>query len=305
MKESVSAVVGRKGESPVVSREASDRICSRQSSAGVLELMAALSIENARLYRELAERDATIRCAADALSTLQMELARANRLAALGQLAISIAHEVSQPIGAACNSAHAALRFLARVPPDLAEVRAALECVVNDAHRAGDIIDRIRARFRKAPPRTQDVDLNAAIEEVIVFLRGELSKHRVSIRMQLAEGLMPVRADRVQLQQVMLNLILNAIQAMGSVASSARQLSICTEASAAEGLVVAVCDSGPGVAAADRERIFDSFYTTKAGGVGIGLSICRAIIHSHSGRLWVDSAPSGGAVFKFMLPARP
>jgi C4-dicarboxylate-specific signal transduction histidine kinase len=241
--------------------------------------------------------------AADALRALQMDLAHANRLATMGQLAASIAHEVNQPIGAARNNAHAALRFLAGDPPDLTEVREAMECVVNDTYRAGDIISGIRAQVKKVPPRKAAVDLNEAIEEVIAIVRGELSKHRVSIQMRLGEGLSTVHTDRVQLQQVMLNLILNAIEAIISVGDDARELVISTESIPAEGLLVAIGDSGPGVAPEDRERIFESFYTTKSGGVGIGLSICRSIIDAHSGRLWVDAHQPRGAVFRFTLPA--
>jgi C4-dicarboxylate-specific signal transduction histidine kinase len=241
--------------------------------------------------------------AADALRALQMELAHANRLATMGQLAASIAHEVNQPIGAARNNAHAALRFLAGAPPDLVEVREALECVVNETYRAGDIIGGIREQVKKAPPRMVGVDLNDAIEEIISLVRGELLKHRVSVQMQLAPGLPRVHADRVQLQQVMLNLILNSIEAMISVDDDVRELLISTELSAQEGLQIAVCDSGPGVAWEDRERVFESFYTTKAGGVGIGLSICRSIMDAHSGRLWVDSHQPRGAAFRFSLPA--
>lgn len=241
--------------------------------------------------------------AADALRALQTDLAHANRLATMGQLAASIAHEVNQPIGAARNNAHAALRFLAGDPPDLAEVREAIECVVNDTYRAGDIISGIRDQVKKAPPRKTAVDLNEAIEEVIALVRGELSKHRVPVRMRLSEGLSAVYADRVQLQQVMLNLILNAIEAIVTADDEARELVICTESSPAEGLRVAICDSGRGVALEDRERIFESFFTTKAYGVGIGLSICRSIIDAHSGRLWVDAHEPRGAVFSFTLPA--
>ena len=241
--------------------------------------------------------------AADALRALQMDLAHANRLATMGQLAASIAHEVNQPIGAARNNAHAALRFLAGDPPDLAEVREALECVVNETYRAGDIIGRIRDQVKKVPPRMEGVDLNDAIEEVIALVRGELSKNRVSVQTQLAEGLSPVHGDRVQLQQVMLNLILNAIEAMTSVDDEVRELVISTESSPSEGLLVAVGDSGPGVAPEDRERIFESFYTTKASGVGIGLSICRSIIDAHGGRLWADAHQPRGAIFRFTLPA--
>ena len=239
---------------------------------------------------------------ADALRALQMDLAHANRLATMGQLTASISHEINQPIGAARNNAHAALRFLAREPPDLAEVREALECVVNETYRAGDIITGIRDQVKKVPPRMVRVGLNGAIEEVIALVRGELSKHRVSIQMRLAEGLPPVHADRVQLQQVILNLILNAIEAMIGVNEEARELVIGTGSSPAEGLLVSIGDSGPGVAPEDRERIFESFFTTKADGVGIGLSICRSIIDAHSGRLWVDAHQPRGAVFRFALP---
>jgi len=240
--------------------------------------------------------------AADALRELQVELAHANRLATMGQLAASIAHEVNQPIGAVRNNAHAALRFLAGDPPDLAEVREALECMVNETYRAGDIIGGIRDQIKKTPPRMDSLDLNEAIEDVIALVRGELLKYRVSVQTQLAEGLSPVRGDRVQLQQVMLNLILNAIEAMTSVEDEARELVVSTQSYAAEGLLVGVGDSGPGVAPEDRERIFGSFYTTKSGGVGIGLSICRSIIDAHGGRLWADAHQPRGAILKFTLP---
>ena len=242
--------------------------------------------------------------AADALRALQMELAHANRLATLGQLVASIAHEVNQPIGAVRNNAHAALRFLAGDPPDLAEVTEALECMVNETYRMGDIINGIRDQVRKTPPRKEHVDLNDAIADVIAIVRGELSKHRVSIQILLGDGMPPAYGDRVQLQQVMLNLILNAIEAMTSLDDDdARELVVSTKSSPAEGLLVAVSNLGPGVASEDRERIFESFYSTKGGGVGIGLSICRSIIDAHAGRLWVDSRQPRGAIFRFTLPA--
>jgi C4-dicarboxylate-specific signal transduction histidine kinase len=241
--------------------------------------------------------------AGDALRESQMELAHANRLATMGQLAASIAHEVNQPIGAARNNAHAALRFIARDPPDLKEVVEALECVVKDTYRAGDILARIRDQVKKVPPRKERVDMNDAIQEVITLTRGELSKNRVSVQAKLTSGLAPAHGDRVQLQQVMLNLILNAIEAMIDVDDGVRELVIVTESNPAEGLLVAIGDSGPGIATADRERIFESFYTTKPGGVGIGLSICRSIIDAHGGRLWADAHRPRGAMFRFTLPA--
>jgi PAS domain S-box-containing protein len=244
------------------------------------------------------------RGAAEALRALQTELAHANRLATLGQLAASIAHEVNQPIGSVRNNAHAALRFLAADTPDLSEVKEALECVVSETYRAGDIIAGIRDQVKKVPPRMDSLDLNESIEDVIALVRGELSKNKVSVLMQLAEGLSPVRGDRVQLQQVMLNLIVNAIEAMTDVHDDKRELRVMTEPNSTEGLLVSVGDSGPGVTLEDRERIFESFYTTKAGGVGIGLSICRSMIDAHGGRLWVEAHQPHGALFKFTLPAQ-
>ena len=240
--------------------------------------------------------------AADALRALQTDLAHANRVATMGQLAGSIAHEVNQPIGAVRNNAHAALRFLTANSPNMPEVREALECVVGETYRAGNIIGRIRDQIKKAPPRIESMDLNKAVEEVLAVVRGELSKNGVSVHLRTAEGLSPVKGDRVQLQQVMLNLILNSIEAMTSADVSERKLEITTESRHTDGLLVAVADSGPGVAANDLERIFESFYTTKGGGVGIGLSICRSIIDAHGGRLWAEAHQPRGAVFRFTLP---
>jgi PAS domain S-box-containing protein len=240
--------------------------------------------------------------AADALHALQTDLAHANRMATIGQLAGSIAHEVNQPIGAVRNNAHAALRFLTANPPNMPEVKEALECVVGETYRAGNIIDRVRDQIKKAPQRIESMDLNKAVVEVLALVREELSKNGVSVHVRTAEGLSPVKGDRVQLQQVMLNLILNSIEAMTSADASERKLEITTESRQTDGLVVAVADSGPGVVANDLERIFESFYTTKASGVGIGLSICRSIIDAHGGRLWAEAHQPHGAVFKFTLP---
>jgi hypothetical protein len=173
--------------------------------------------------------------------------------------------------------------------------------VVKDTYRAGDILARIRDQVKKVSPRKEQVDLNAAIIEVIALVSGELSKNCVSLQTELAEALPPAYGDRVQLQQVVLNLILNAIEAMVDVDEEARELKISSESSPEEGLVVAVADSGPGVAMEDRERIFESFFTTKSGGVGIGLSICRSIIDAHGGRLWADARGPQGAIFRFTL----
>jgi PAS domain S-box-containing protein len=239
---------------------------------------------------------------AETLRVLQTELAHAGRLATMGQLAASIAHEVNQPIGAVRNNAHAALRFLCAKQPDLGEVREALECVVSETYRASDILSGIHDQIKKAPPRKERVDLSEAIEEVIALVRGELLKHHVSVQIRLTPGLALIHADRVQMQQVMLNLIVNAIEAMAGVDEKERELIVSTEAHLPDSLRVIVADSGPGIKAEDRERIFESFMTTKAGGVGIGLSICRSIVEGHGGRLWAGAHQPRGAVFFFTVP---
>lgn len=175
--------------------------------------------------------------------------------------------------------------------------------MVNDTYRASDIIGGIRDQVMKTPPRMERVDLNPAIEEVMTVVRGESTKHGIAIHKRLAEQLPSVRADRVQLQQVVLNLVLNAIEAIASIESEVRDLFISTETFTHEELLITVGDSGPGIAAENREAIFDPFYTTKATGVGIGLSICRSIIDAHGGRLWAEERLPRGAVLRFTLPA--
>jgi C4-dicarboxylate-specific signal transduction histidine kinase len=219
----------------------------------------------------------------------------------MGELAASLSHEITQPIAAARNNARAAQNFLDMQPSDLSEVREALACVVGDVDRVGDIIDRIREHMKKAPPRKERFDLNAAINEVIVLARSAILQHGVSVQTRLADGLSPVQGDRVQLQQVVLNLVLNAVEAMGSVQEGARELLISTEQDQT-GALVAVRDSGPGVDPTHLERIFEAFYTTKSSGVGMGLSICRSIIDAHGGRLWAEANKPRGAVFQFTLP---
>jgi PAS domain S-box-containing protein len=240
--------------------------------------------------------------AEESLRAVRAELAHVSRVTTLGQLTASIAHEVKQPIGAARNNARAALNFLHKQPPDLGEVREALDCVVGDADRAGDIIDRIRDQIKKAPPRKRRFDLNEAINEVIELARSAIIENGVSVQTRLKEALPPVEGDRVQLQQVVLNLILNAVEAMSSVEAGARELLVTTEQSRTNDLLMAVRDSGPGIGADHLERVFEAFYTTKTSGVGMGLSICRSIIDAHGGRLWAEANEPRGAVFQFTLP---
>ena len=237
------------------------------------------------------------------LRQLESDLAHVNRVSIMGELAASLAHEILHPIATARNNARAAMRFLDMSPPNMAEVREALACIVRDADRGKDIVDRIRHHIKKAPPRNDRFDINEAIEEVIEMVRAPIEKNRVSVRTRLAAGLTSVWGDRVQLQQVVLNLILNAIEAMGSVEERGRMLAIRTEQRGAAGILVAVHDSGPGVAPEHLQRVFEPFYTTKNSGLGMGLSICRSIIDAHGGRLWADADQPRGTVFQFTLPA--
>src|SRR5277367_2080340 len=238
------------------------------------------------------------------LRQLESDLAHMNRLSMMGELAASLAHEITQPIAAARNNARAALNFLSKQTPELGEVREALGCVVGDADRAGLIIDRIRDHIKKAPPRKHLFDLNEAIDEVVALAQSAIARNGVSVQTRLTERLPPFEGDRVQLQQVILNLVLNAAEAMSAVDKGARGLLISTEQSGANGVLVAVRDSGPGIDPGHIERVFDAFYTTKPSGVGMGLSICRSIIGAHGGRLWAEADEPRGAVFKFTLPNR-
>jgi PAS domain S-box-containing protein len=233
----------------------------------------------------------------------QMELAHANRVATMGQLTASIAHEVAQPVAAALASAEVALRWLARSPADLEEVRQSLARIVKDGRRASDVIGRIRQLIKKAPPRKDRLQVNGTIREVIDLTRGEAVKNGVSVRMELAGSLPLVEADPVEMQQVILNLIINAVEAMKAVREGERELYISTRLAEPEGVLVAVQDSGPGLLPATLERAFDAFYTTKPGGLGMGLSICRSIIEAHQGRLSAGANTPRGAIFEFSLPA--
>jgi C4-dicarboxylate-specific signal transduction histidine kinase len=272
---------------------------SKEAGPGTAEFVGAITD-----ITEREQADAEARESEHRSREMQMELSHANRVATIGQLTASIAHEVNQPIATARNNAASALRFLSRSPPDLEEVREALGCIVSDADRAGDVIGGIRKLITKAPAPWDDcLDINEAIREVIVLTRGEALKNGVSVEMQLSEGLPLIQGDRVQLQQVVLNLILNAVEAMSSVDDPRRELSISTGRRGADEILVAVRDSGPGIDPEHLERVFRSFYTTKPSGMGLGLSICRSIIDAHAGWLWANANEPKGAVLQFTLPA--
>ena len=233
----------------------------------------------------------------------ELELAHANRVAAMGQLTASITHEVNQPITAAVTYALAARRFLSAEPPNFREVDNALSLVVKEGNRAGEVVDRIRALIKKAPARKDAVAINDAILEVIALTRTEAANNCVSVRTQFAESMPRAQGDRVQLQQVMLNLIVNAIQSMSGVEDGNRELHISTESIEPEGVCVAVRDTGHGLRPESLPRLFEPFYTTKPDGMGMGLSICRSIIEAHGGRLWATRCEPRGALFQFTVPA--
>ncbi|MEH2482364.1 PAS domain S-box-containing protein [Nitrobacteraceae bacterium AZCC 2146] len=240
--------------------------------------------------------------AEEALRKAQADLAHVNRVATMGQLTASITHEVNQPITAAVTYALAARRLLSAKPPNFREVDDALALIVKEGTRAGEVVGRIRALMKKAPARKDAVEINDAILEVIALTRTEAAHNSVSVRTQLAEGLPRVQGDRVQLQQVLVNLIINAIEAMRDVDEEERELLISTR-NEPDGASVEVRDSGPGFAPADLNRVFEAFYTTKPDGLGFGLSICRSIIDAHNGRLWASANLPRGASFQFALPA--
>ncbi len=229
-------------------------------------------------------------------------LAHANRIATIGQLTASIAHEVNQPIAAVVTNAQAALRWLNIQPPDPEEVRQALDRIVSNGRRAGDVIGRIRALVTNAPPRNDQLDINEVILEVMALTRSELRSSGTSLQTQLADGLPLILGDRIQLQQVILNLIFNAVEAMSGSREAMRELLIRTEQDGSGGVLVAVRDSGPGPKTESLNRLFDAFYTTKPGGMGMGLSICRSIIEAHGGRVWATTNLPQGAAFQFTLP---
>jgi PAS domain S-box-containing protein len=232
----------------------------------------------------------------------EAELTHANRVATMGQLTASIAHEVNQPIAATLLNAENAVRWLARQPPNLEKTRQSIDRIINDGKRAADILSRIRDFSKKAPARTEELEINEAILEIMGLTRVAISEHSVSVTMRLSDGLPPILGDRIQLQQVILNLIMNAIEAMSEVNEGSRELLISTTEADPGDVLVAVSDSGPGLPHANPGRIFDAFYTTKVSGLGMGLSICRSIVEAHRGRLWATPNQPRGAIFCVMLP---
>ncbi|MFS8981059.1 ATP-binding protein [Cupriavidus necator] len=288
-----------------------EKECFRKDGSRVPVLIGAASFEEGgdqgvALVLDLSERkraEAEARESERRYREIQTALAHANRVTTMGQLTASISHELKQPIGACGANAEAGLRWLAARSPNLEEARQAFERITKDARRASEIMNRIRGLVKNTPMDKEWVQINEAIGEVITLTRGEAMKNSVTVRMELAEDLPLVRGDRVQLQQAMLNLILNAIEAMSAIDDGPRELTISTGKDEPSAVLVTVRDSGPGVAPENIERVFEPFCTTKAGGMGMGLSICRSIVQAHGGTLRLSANVPRGAVFQFTVPA--
>jgi PAS domain S-box-containing protein len=255
--------------------------------------------------RDVTERkqiEAARKQAVDALVEARTELARVARVTTMGELAASIAHEVNQPLAAVITNASACLRWLAATPSNMAEANAAVQRVIRDANRAGEVIVGIRAFLKRGQPRKTQLQMGEIVREVVILAQGEARTHEVAMRVESAADLPPVLADQVEVQQVLLNLILNAIEAMSTVTERARVLEVATAKHGADEVVVAVRDSGPGLDLGRMEQLFDPFYTTKPDGMGMGLAISRSIIDAHGGQLWAMPNDGPGATFRFTLP---
>jgi C4-dicarboxylate-specific signal transduction histidine kinase len=265
----------------------------------VEERTAELRQTNQQLLAEMAER----KRAEDAYFEAQAELARVTRMSAMGALAASISHEVNQPLAAVVTNADACMMWLSSEPPNLEEARAAVECIAQEGTRASDVVRHIRAMFTKAAPERSKVQVNDLIREVGALVEGAAMRNQVLVQTELSSDLPATVGDRVQLQQVIVNLILNGIEAMSDVADRPRRLFIRSQMQNSSEVLVAVRDCGVGIAPKDERRIFDAFFTTKAQGMGMGLSISHSIIEAHGGRLWASSNSDYGATLQFTLPA--
>jgi C4-dicarboxylate-specific signal transduction histidine kinase len=235
-------------------------------------------------------------------SSEQFELARVSRLTTMGAMTASIAHEINQPLAAIAANANAGLRWLSRPAPDIEEVHAALKRINNDAHRASEVIQSVRSIFKKAPQQGASLNVNDVVLEVLALVHGELMNYHVAAKPDLDQFLPQVRADRVQLQQVVLNLVMNAVEAMGSVQDRARQLNVASRRHEPNGVLITVQDTGPGIDPDGKDRIFNAFFSTKSSGMGMGLFICRSIVEAHGGRLWATPAQPRGTIFHLVLP---
>jgi C4-dicarboxylate-specific signal transduction histidine kinase len=247
---------------------------------------------------------ATIRAdhAEEELRKAQMELAHVTRVTTLGELTASIAHEVNQPLAGVIANAEACLRWLDRATPDLDALHRSVEWIIDDGNRASEVIRRVRALAKKSDIEKAALDINDVVREVIALVQRELIRHLVSLRMELATALPMILGDRVQLQQVIINLVMNGIEAMQSVTDRPRELVIRSRQDESQQVLLSVTDCGVGISAENADRLFTAFFTTKSSGMGMGLSICRSIIEAHGGRLWATANVPRGATFQFILP---
>jgi C4-dicarboxylate-specific signal transduction histidine kinase len=285
------------GSLSVAQRSATESL--RRARDELTEKVQELKNTNEALRAESRER----KHAEEARREAQAELARVSRATTMGELTASLAHEVNQPIAAAVTNANTCLRWLTRDQPNLKEAREAASRIVKDATRAAGIISRVRLLFKKSTSERELVDVNEAIREMIVLLRSEVTRNNITVRLDLAADLPRIMGDRVQLQQVLMNLIVNSIDAMKEV-DGARELAILSLRAEKEEILVSVNDTGLGLPAQQADQIFDAFFTTKPHGTGMGLRISRSIIESHGGRLWAADNTPRGASFHFALPTK-
>jgi C4-dicarboxylate-specific signal transduction histidine kinase len=267
----------------------------------LLLLLVALAVQAVVIVALLAKTRRMRRAELAARAQLT-EMARMNRLAAAGELSASISHEIKQPLAAIAANASAALRWLGRATPDMGEARAALERIIGEAHRASDVIGDIRAMFKQAGDGKAPIDVNAVIREVLALARADLETSRVAVETDLPDGLPVVVGSPAQLQQVLLNVVTNAVEAMDQVAESARRLRVTSRPQDTDGVMITVEDSGEGIDPRDAKQIFEPFYTTKQQGMGLGLSICRSIVEAHGGRLTAAPGALHGLALRISLP---
>ncbi|HTZ98888.1 MAG TPA: ATP-binding protein [Candidatus Aquilonibacter sp.] len=288
-----SWVSSSKKKSELALKDARDQLEVR-----VMERTIELEKSNAELRWTIQEHDK----AQQALRETQSELAHLSRAFSMGELTSSIAHEINQPLAAVVANGHACLEWLSAEPPNVERARRTTRSIIQDGTRAGVVLGRIRSLFKKAPPAQEWLDMNQVIEELTLFLGDEANRRRISLRTRLARNLPRVKGDPVQLQQVVLNLVMNGMDAMSGSTSRPKELVVSSWAREPRGIFVSVEDSGVGLAPDIEGKIFEPFFTTKSHGIGMGLSISRSIVESHGGRLWAEARPSGGAIFQFTIP---